>query len=347
MSTELHSKTYAVLLQNLKQEIATSRIRAHLSVNKEMIHLYWRIGNQILERQKEEGWGSKVIENISKDLRKEFPEMTGLSARNLKYMRKFADEYKDGEIVQEALAQITWYHNIALLDKLNDYNERLWYVNETAKNGWSRNVMVIQIQTDLYKRHGKSINNFQSALPAPQSDLAASIIKDPYNLEFLDIQGKFHERELEEKLIDHIRKFLLELGQGFAFIGNQYHVELEGEDYYIDLVFYHVKLKCYVVIELKTGKFKPEYAGKLNFYLNLMDRRVKDDSDNPTIGLILCEEKRNITVEYAIEGINKPMGVSQFKLTEQLPDKLKQYLPTAEELIKLGSDISELESAKK
>ena len=347
MTLELHSKTYAVLLKNLKQEISTSRIRAHLSVNKEMIHLYWRIGNQILERQKEEGWGSKVIENISKDLRKEFPEMTGLSARNLKYMRKFADEYKDGSIVQEALAQITWYHNIALLDKLNDYNERLWYVNETAKNGWSRNVMVIQIQTDLYKRYGKSINNFQSTLPAPQSDLAASIIKDPYNLEFLDIQGKFHERELEEKLIDHIRKFLLELGQGFAFIGNQYHVELEGEDYYMDLVFYHVKLKCYVVIELKTGKFKPEYAGKLNFYLNLMDRRVKDDSDNPTIGLILCEEKRSITVEYAIEGINKPMGVSQFKLTEQLPDKLKQYLPTAEELIKLGSDISELESAKK
>jgi len=347
MNIELHSKTYAVLLQNLKQEISTSRIRAHLSVNKEMIHLYWRIGNQILERQKEEGWGSKVIENISKDLRKEFPEMTGLSARNLKYMRKFADEYKDRVIVQEVLAQITWYHNIALLDKLNDYDERLWYSNETAKNGWSRNVMVAQIQTGLYKRHGKSINNFQSTLPSPQSDLAASIIKDPYNLEFLDIQGKFHERELEEKLIDHIRKFLLELGQGFAFIGNQYHIELEGEDYYLDLLFYHVKLKCYVVIELKTGKFKPEYAGKLNFYLNLMDKRVKDKSDNPTIGLILCEEKRSITVEYAIEGINKPMGVSQFKLTEQLPEQLKQYLPTAEELIKLGSDISELESAKK
>ena len=338
MSTELNSKTYAILLQNLKKEISTARIRAHLSVNKEMITLYWSIGNQILERQKQEGWGSKVIENISKDLRGEFPEMTGLSTRNLKYMRKFADEYQDKVIVQEALAQITWYHNITLLDKLEGYNERLWYANETAKNGWSRNVMVAQIQTGLYKRQGKSINNFKSTLPEAQSDLAASIIKDPYNLEFLDIQGKFHERELEGKLIDHIRNFLLELGQGFAFIGNQYHIELEGEDYFLDLVFYHVKLKCYVVIELKTGKFKPEYAGKLNFYLNLMDRRIKDDTDNPTIGLILCEDKKGITVEYAIEGINKPMGVSQFKLTETLPDQLKEYLPTPEEITKLKND---------
>ncbi len=193
----------------------------------------------------------------------------------------------------------------------------------------------MQIKSNLYARDGKSINNFQNTLPSSQSDLAASIIKDPYNLEFLDISGKLYERELEEKLIDHIRKFLLELGQGFAFIGNQYHLELAGEDYYLDLLFYHVKLKCYVVIELKTGKFKPEYAGKLNFYLNLMDKRVKDESDNPTIGLLLCEDKNNITVEYAIEGINKPMGVSQFKLIEKLPDKLKQYLPTAKELSKL------------
>jgi len=262
--------------------------------------------------------------------------MKGLSARNLVYMQTFAKSYPDFAITQATLAQITWYHNTTLLDKVHDRTERLWYANETSKNGWSRNVMVAQMQTGLYRRQGKSINNFQSTLPAPQSDLAASIIKDPYNLEFLNIQGKFHERELEEKLIDHIRKFLLELGQGFAFIGNQYHVELEGEDYYMDLVFYHVKLKCYVVIELKTGKFKPEYAGKLNFYLNLMDRQIKDASDNPTIGLILCEEKRGITVEYAIEGINKPMGVSQFKLTENLPDKLKQYLPTAKDLTKLN-----------
>lgn len=338
MSTELNSKTYATLLQNLKKEISTARIRAHLSVNKEMITLYWSIGNQILERQKQEGWGSKVIENISKDLRKEFPEMTGLSARNLKYMRKLADEYQDNEIVQQLVAQIPWGHICIIMDKVVTYEQKLWYTQKTIENGWSRNVLSLQIQSNLYARDGKSINNFKSTLPEAQSDLAASIIKDPYNLEFLDIQGKFHERELEGKLIDHIRNFLLELGQGFAFIGNQYHIELEGEDYFLDLVFYHVKLKCYVVIELKTGKFKPEYAGKLNFYLNLMDRRIKDDTDNPTIGLILCEDKKGITVEYAIEGINKPMGVSQFKLTETLPDQLKEYLPTPEEITKLKND---------
>lgn len=338
MTKELDNNNYAALIQTLKTEISQARIRAHLSVNKEMISLYWRIGSQILERQDKEGWGTKVIEHISNDLRKEFPEMKGLSARNLVYMQTFAKAYLDFPITQAALAQITWYHNITLLDKIKDYEERIWYAKETAKNGWSRNVMVAQIQTGLYNRQGKSINNFKSTLPAAQSDLAQSIIKDPYNLEFLDIQGKIHERELEGKLIDHIRNFLLELGQGFAFIGNQYHIELEGEDYYLDLLFYHVKLKCYVVIELKTGKFKPEHAGKMNFYLNLMDRQVKDKSDNPTIGLILCEDKKGITVEYAIEGINKPMGVSQFKLTEKLPEQLKQYLPTAEELTKLVED---------
>ena len=338
MTKELDNNNYAALIQTLKTEISQARIRAHLSVNKEMISLYWRIGNQILERQDKEGWGTKVIENISNDLRKEFPEMKGLSARNLVYMQTFAKAYLDFPITQAALAQITWYHNITLLDKIKDYEERIWYAKETAKNGWSRNVMVAQIQTGLYNRQGKSLNNFKSTLPAAQSDLAQSIIKDPYNLEFLDIQGKIHERELEGKLIDHIRNFLLELGQGFAFIGNQYHMELEGEDYYLDLLFYHVKLKCYVVVELKTGKFKPEHAGKMNFYLNLMDRQVKDKSDNPTIGLILCEDKKGITVEYAIEGINKPMGVSQFKLTEKLPEQLKQYLPTAKELTKLVED---------
>jgi predicted nuclease of restriction endonuclease-like (RecB) superfamily len=300
-----------------------------------MISLYWNIGNQILERQKEAGWGTKVIENISKDLRAEFPEMKGLSAQNLKYMRKFAETYTKKEISQQAVDQIPWGHNVKIFYDIESQEARFWYIQKTIENGWSRNVLNMQIKTNLYARDGKSINNFSSTLPSAQSDLAQSIIKDPYNLEFLDIQGKVVERELETKLIDHIRKFLLELGQGFAFIGNQYHIELEGEDYYIDLLFYHVKLKCYVVIELKTGKFKPEYAGKLNFYLNLIDRQVKDKSDNPTIGLILCEDKKNITVEYAIEGINKPMGVSGFKLTEKLPEQLKQYLPTEEVLANL------------
>ena len=331
-------KSYVELIQILKQEIVSSRIRAHLAVNKEMICLYWKIGKEILDRQNKTGWGSKVIENISKDLRKEFPEMKGLSAQNLKYMRKFAEEYGIDEISQQFVDQIPWGHNVKILYDVKSKQEKFWYIKKTIENGWSRNVLSLQIKSNLYIRDGKSINNFSTTLPSPQSDLAASIIKDPYNLEFLDIQGKFHERELENKLIDHIRKFLLELGQGFAFIGNQYHIELEGEDYYIDLLFYHVKLKCYVVIELKTGKFKPEYAGKMNFYLNLMDKKVKDSTDNPTIGLILCEDKKGITVEYAIEGINKPMGVSQFKLTEKLPEELKAYLPTPEKIIKLTEE---------
>lgn len=335
MNNILDNKLYNDLIRNLKQEISQARVRAHLAVNKEMISLYWTIGNQILERQQQEGWGTKVIENISNDLRQEFPEMTGLSYQNISYMRQFAIEYTDRLFLQQAVGEIPWGHNIVIFSKVKEYPQRLWYAQKTIENGWSRNVLNLQIQSNLYARDGKSINNFQNTLPSPQSDLAQSIIKDPYNLEFLDIKDKVVERELETKLIDNIRKFLLELGQGFAFIGNQYHIELEGEDYYLDLVFYHVKLKCYVVIELKTGKFKPEYAGKLNFYLNLMDKKIKDDSDNPTIGLILCEEKKGITVEYAIEGINKPIGVSQFKLTEILPEKLKKYLPSPEEITKL------------
>lgn len=335
MKKDLDSQNYVELLQNLKKEINQARIKAHLSVNKEMIHLYWKIGNQILERQKTDGWGSKVIENISKDLRKEFPEMKGLSTRNLVYMQSFAKAYKDFSITQQLVAQIPWGHNCLIIDKIQNTDQRIWYIQKTIENGWSRNVLNLQIQSNLYKRQGSSINNFKNTLPESQSDLAQNIIKDPYNLEFLDIKGKFNERKLEENLIDHIRNFLLELGQGFAFIGNQYHIELEGEDYYLDLLFYHVKLKCYVVIELKTGKFKPEYAGKLNFYLNLMDKKVKEKSDNPTIGLILCEDKKGITVEYAIEGINKPIGVSRFNLTETIPEKLKGLLPTQEDLEKL------------
>jgi predicted nuclease of restriction endonuclease-like (RecB) superfamily len=332
---KVDNNSYLSLIEKLKQEIASARVKAHLAVNRELVTLYWDIGRMILERQEHEGWGAKVIENISKDLRKEFPEMTGLSARNLVYMQTFAKSYPDFEFTQQLVAQIPWGHICTIMDKVNNTQKRIWYTQKTIENGWSRNILSLQISTNLYDRVGKSSNNFTNTLPALQSDLVRTIIKDPYNLEFLNIKEKVAERELENKLINNIRNFLLELGQGFAFIGNQYHIELEEEDYYLDLLFYHVKLKCYVVIELKTGKFKPEYAGKLNFYLNLMDRKVKDSSDNATIGLILCEEKTGISVEYAIEGINKPMGVSSFKLTENLPNKLKNYLPTPEEITKL------------
>lgn len=338
MSNITNNKSYIDLIKNLKQEISKSRIKVHLAVNKELIILYWNIGKLILERQSKEKWGSKIIQNISEDLRKEFPEMKGLSLRNLVYMQTFAKEFRDLEFTQQVAAQIPWFHICLILDKISIGEQRIWYINKTIENGWSRNVLSMQIKSDLYERSAKGINNFSNTLPELQSDLTKSIIKDPYNLEFLDIQGKIIERDLENRLIDNIKNFLLELGQGFAFVSNQYHIELEGEDYYLDLVFYHIKLKCYVVIELKTGKFKPEYAGKLNFYLNLMDRKIKDDSDNPTIGLILCEEKQGITVEYAIEGIQKPMGVSQFKLTETLPKKLEKFLPTPQKLAKLKSE---------
>lgn len=336
MNKELEVQSYGELLKNLKQEISSARIKAHLAVNKEMICLYWNIGKQILERQEKEGWGSKIIENISKDLRSEFPEMTGLSYQNISYMRQFVVEYEgDENILQQPVGEIPWGHNITLFSRIDKIEERLWYARQTVENGWSRNVLSTQINTNLYERSGKSINNFKATLPEVQSDLAISIVKDPYNIEFLDIKDKLKERDLEEALIEQIRKFLLELGSGFAFIGNQYHIELEGEVYFLDMVFYHVKLKCYVIIELKTGKFKPEYAGKMNFYINLMNKKVKDDSDNPTIGLILCEDKKTITVEYAIEGIKTPIGISQLKLTEKLPEELKPYLPTQEELKKL------------
>ncbi|HJD56215.1 MAG TPA: PDDEXK nuclease domain-containing protein [Rickettsia endosymbiont of Pyrocoelia pectoralis] len=336
MSNILDQKSYSDLIEKLKQDISQARIRAHLAVNKELVKLYWNIGNNILERQKSEKWGAKIIENISKDLGKEFPEMKGFSVRNLVYMQTFAKTYKDLEFTQQAVAQIPWGHICVIMDKVLDASKQNWYAQKTIANGWSRNVLTLQIKSNLYARSGKSINNFQHTLPAMQSDLAKSIIKDPYNLEFLDIKEKILERELENKLIDNIKKFLLELGQGFAFVGNQYHIELEGEDYYLDLVFYHIKLKCYVVIELKIGKFKPEYAGKLNFYLNLVDRKIKDATDNPTIGIILCEEKQNITVEYAIESLQKPIGIAQFKLTEELPAKLKSYLPSPKDLAKLN-----------
>ena len=307
MNNILSNESYVDLIKNLKQEISKARIRAHLAVNKELITLFWHIGKLILECQSKEKWGSKIIQNISDDLRKEFPGMKGLSYQNLSYMRQFVAEYNNEQILQQAVGEIPWSHNIIIFSKLKDIDQRIWYAQQTIENGWSRNVLSLQIKSNLYERSAKGINNFSNTLPELQSDLARSIIKDPYNLEFLDIQGKIMERDLENKLIDNIKNFLLELGQGFAFVGNQYHIELEGEDYYLDLVFYHIKLKCYVVIELKTGKFKPEYAGKLNFYLNLMDSKIKDDSDNSTIGLILCEEKKGITVEYAIEGIQKPI----------------------------------------
>ena len=326
------TKSYANLINDIKEEIQRSRIKAHLSVNKELILLYWKIGKRILDQQQKEGWGSKVIETISNDLRRDFPEMKGFSAQNLAYMRQFSSEYSKNEISQQAVGEIPWGHNIQIFSKVKNRTQRLWYAQKTLENNWSRNILILQIKTNLYEREGKALTNFKSTLPTPQSDLALQMIKDPYHLEFLNIEGDFVERHLENKLIQHMRNFLLELGSGFAFIGNQYHIPLEEEDYYLDLLFYHVRLKCYVVIELKSGKFKPEYAGKLNFYLNLVDKKIKDLSDNPTIGLLLCEDKQGMTVEYAIEGINTPLSVSGYQLTKNLPKGLEGILPNPNEI---------------
>jgi len=324
---------YDELLQDIKNRVKTSRIRAALAVNRELVLLYWGIGRDILKRQSEQGWGAKVIERLAADLRHEFPDMTGLSARNLKYMRAFAEAWPDEAIVQQVVAQIPWGHNVRLLDYVKTSDERLWYAKAVTEYGWSRNVLVHQIESGLYKRQGKATTNFEKALPSPQSDLARELLKDPYDFEFLTLQRDAEERALEKGLITHIRQFLLELGAGFSFLGSQYHLEIGGQDFYIDLLFYHVKLRCYVVIELKTGAFKPEYAGKLNFYLAAVDDMLRHPDDAPTIGILLCKQKgEKVIAEYALRGMSAPIGVSEYKVTEVLPELLKNSLPTIEQL---------------
>ena len=323
---------YAEFLADLKERIRRARVKAALSANRELILLYWEIGRMILERQKKEGWGSKVIDRLAQDLRREFPDIRGFSARNLKYMRAFAEAYPDKEFVQQVAAQIPWFHHCVLLDKVKDTAERIWYIQQTIEHGWSRNVLVHQIESGLYHRKGKAITNFDRTLPAPQSDLAQEMLKDPYVFDFLGLTEGIRERELERQLIARIRDFLLELGVGFAFVGSQVHLEVGGEDFYLDLLFYHLKLRCYVVIELKTGEFKPEYAGKMNFYLSAVDDLLRHPDDKPSIGIILCKSKNKVIVEYALRDTNKPIGVSSYRLTRALPEDIKGILPSVEEL---------------
>ena len=327
-------KEYGVLVESLKTRVKESRYRATLSVNKELVLLYHHIGNQILKSQKEHGWGAKVIDRLSKDLQSSFPDMKGFSTRNLKYMRKFAEEYKEFQFVQQAAAQISWGHNMVLLDKSSNLQEREFYIKKTIEHGWSRNVLVLQIESNLYNRAGVAITNFEDKLPNLQSDLAQNMMKDPYCFEFLSVAGDAHERDIEKGLIAQMRKFLLELGEGFAFLGNQYHLEVGGDDYYMDMLFYNVKLRCYVVIELKNTKFKPEYTGKLNFYLSVVDDKLRRKDDNPSIGILLCKSKNKVVAEYAIRDISKPIGLAEYKLGEMLPEELKQSLPSIEDLEK-------------
>lgn len=323
---------YPAFLSGLKVRIREARVRAALSVNRELILLYWEIGRDILQRQQEEGWGAKVIERLSTDLRKEFPDVKGFSPRNLKYMRSFAEAWPDPVFVQQVAAQIPWFHNCVILDKLSNREFREWYIHKTIENGWSRNVLVHQIESGLIEREGRAVTNFSSALPAPQSDLARAMLKDPYIFDFLGIGEDAAERELERALLDHIREFLLELGVGFAFVGSQYRLDVGGKDFSIDLLFYHLKLWSYVVIDLKIGEFLPEYAGKMNFYLSAVDDLLRHLDDNPSIGIVLCKSRNRIIAEYALRDMEKPIGVAGYELTTSLPEDLRGRLPTVDEL---------------
>jgi len=359
---------YGLWLKELKAKIRSTQIRAALAASRELILFYWELGGDISRKLEETNWGAKVIDQLAKDLRSEFSDMQGFSRRNLYYTKKFYEVFsafsEDEQIVPPTGAQmenraqtenesqtvprggpqmipaivhqvggqLPWSHIKILLDKVSDRRQALFYIQQTIENGWSRDVLALQIKSALFSRQGSAISNFKETLPAPQSDLAQQTIKDPYTFDFLTMTRPYNERDIENQLVEHITKFLLELGKGFAFVGRQYHLEVGETDYYLDLLFYHIKLKCYVVIELKNTRFIPEYAGKLNFYLSAVDSLLKGDGDNPTIGILLCRDKNKIETEFALRDINKPMGVSEFTLTEVLPENLKGSLPTVEEI---------------
>ena len=324
---------YHQWLTSLKAEIQHARLKASLSVNRELILLYWKIGKEILSRQEQAGWGAKVIEQLANDLRSAFPDMTGLSRSNLMYMRNFAEAWADEAIVPQLVGQLPWGHNRTILDKIKDSTLREWYVKKTIENGWSRSVLELQIESATHLRSGASQNNFERTLPATQSDLARDLVKDPYTFDFLGITDASNERTIEKGLISHLRDFLIELGVGFAFVGSQYKLDIEGDEFYIDLLFYHTKLHCYVVIELKNTEFKFEYTGQLNGYLAAVDDLIRDPKhDAPTIGLILCKSKKKTMVEYALRGVDTPMGVSTYRTSPELPKEIADLLPSIESL---------------
>lgn len=329
----MNNKEYFETIESIKNEIKSAQYKAAVSVNRELIMLYYNIGKVINAHKT---WGSKFIDNLAADIKLSFPNTTGYSARNLKYMAKFAAMFEDAEIVQAVLAQLTWYHNMALMDKTQDTEQYVWYAQETIKNGWSRNVLVHQIESGLYERQAiaEKISNFENRLASPQSELAVQTMKDPYIFDFIPFKEDMVERDIEQALVKDITKLLLELGTGFAFLGNQYHLNVGGDDFYVDLLFYNLNLRCYIVIELKTGEFKPEYAGQLNFYLSAVDGMLKKDDDNSSIGLLLCKSKNALIAEYALKDMSKPIGVSEYKITNSLPEGLSRQLPSVEDIQK-------------
>lgn len=329
-SLEAEPDGYREWLTDVKARVHVAQQRAALAVNQELLGFYWELGRDILEQQSREGWGAKVVDRLARDLKAEFPSVRGFSPRNLKYMRGFAEAWPDGAIVQQLLHKVPWFHLCTLLDKVRDPTERDWYVRATIQHGWSRNVLVMQIETQAHRRQGKAITNFELRLPRPQSDLAREALKDPYRFDFLRLGDEALEREIEGSLVQHVTRFLLELGAGFAFVGRQVLLNVGGEEFFIDLLFYHLKLRCYVVIELKATDFKPEHTGQLSFYLTAVDSQVKAVEDGPTIGLLLCKSKNRVVAEYALRDTNRPIGVAEYQLVEALPKEFERSLPSIE-----------------
>ena len=334
----INSSEYLIIIGDIKAQIKTAQRRVALEANSELFMLYWNIGRVINEYSQ---WGNKFVENLARDIKLDFPKARGYSVRNLKYMAKFAKTFPELEIVQSLTAQITWTHSNVLLDKVKDYSAMLWYAKRAAETGWTVDTFKEQIDYKLYERQAlvQKATNFQERLELPQSELAEQTMKDPYMFDFVPYREGMIEREIENELVKNITKLILELGTGFAFMGNQFPIEVEGEDFYMDMLFYNVKLHCYVVIELKNKDFKPEYAGKLNFYISAVDDLMKSEIDNPTIGLLLCRNKRGMIAEYALRDIEKPIGVSEYRLLKDLPEEYENILPSAEDIEKRISSL--------
>lgn len=326
---------YMDFLSSIRARLKTAQIRAALAANSELIKFYWELGNDLIEKQKTQKWGAHFLEQFSHDMRKAFPEMQGFSVTNLKRMRLFAQAYLDFQIRAQAVPQLPWGHIVRLMQMIKDESKREWYADQTIKNGWSRAILEMQIESQLYERQAitsKKTSNYHEHLPAPQSDLANEILKDPFNFDFLTIQGKAHERAVEDALVTHIRDFLLELGQGFAFVGSQVPLTFDDQEFFVDLLFYHLNLRAFVVIELKATKFKPEHTGQLGFYLAAVDDQLRKPGDNQTIGILLCKSKNKVIAEYALRNISAPIGVSEYILSKSIPTDLKGSLPTVEEI---------------
>lgn len=333
-----NTKAYIEWVEEIKGAIKKAQIKASISVNHELIKLNWIIGKSISEKIQIENWGASVVDNLSKDLQKQFPNQQGYSRSNLFSMRKWYEFYINSGLeetkVQQLVGQIPWGHNVLIITKSKDIDEATFYINKTIENNWSRTILAHQIDLEMYDRSGKAINNFETTLPEIQSELANETLKDPYKFDFLTLTEKALEKDIEEQLVSHITAFLLELGGGFSFVGRQVPVKIDGEDFYIDLLFYHIRLKCYIVIELKSVKFKAEYAGKMNLYLSAVDDLIKTDDENPTIGLLLCKSKSSIIAEYALRGTTQPIGVAEYEIVKSIPKDLKPNLPTIEEIEK-------------